>query len=144
MRNTASDGATTVTIDWMMLCESAFFDETGRLCMIGIARHFPVPSMPLLLNQHTMVAHLATGRLSDGASLSFKVRTPSECWITPTESEAVTVKATEEYILITVRSLPFREEGLYRFDVSVDGDSLASVEIPVWLVPPRWSLLDVH
>ena len=41
-------------------------------------------------------------------------------------------------------SLPFREEGLYRFEVAVDGDSLASLEIPVWLIPPRWSLLDVH
>jgi hypothetical protein len=29
--------------------DAAFFDETGWLCLIGIARHFPVPSMPLLL-----------------------------------------------------------------------------------------------
>ncbi len=131
-------------VDWMVLCESAFFDQTGRLCLIGIARHFPVPSIPLLLFQHTLVAHLADLRERKNLTVSFAVRTPSAVWVTPDETETARITMVEEYILITLRNLPLKEEGLYRFGLSMNEEPAASLDIPVWIVPPRDGPLTLH
>ena len=131
-------------VDWMVLCESAFFDENGRLCLIGIARHFPVPSIPLLLFQHTLVAHLADPVQRKNLAVSFAVRTPSAVWVTPDETEAARVTRVEDYILVTLRNLPLKEEGLYRFGLSMNDEPAASLDIPVWIVPPRDGPLTLH
>lgn len=47
------------SVAWVVLCESVARDETGRLSLFGIASHLPVPSLPLLLMEHRVVARLA-------------------------------------------------------------------------------------
>jgi len=45
-----------------------------------------------------------------------------------------------EYVLITLRDLPLADEGIYRFELSLDGGMPVTLDIPVFLVStPRHS-----
>jgi len=131
-------------IEWMVLCESAFFDETGRLCLVGIAKDFPLPSMPLLLHQHVPVARIGKIRNGEDLALSFMLRSPSSQWINSESSDAISVRVFQDYLLMTLRNLPLREEGIYRFELSMNDQPAAAIEIPVWLVPNRSNSVNVH
>ncbi len=37
-------------IEWATLCDLAFFDRQDRLCIIGMFRRLPAPSLPLAIN----------------------------------------------------------------------------------------------
>jgi hypothetical protein len=132
-----------IAIDWLQLCELAFFDKTNRLCLIGIARHLPVPKVPLVLTQHMLVAHLVRDQRDEAIDLSLGLLTPSARWITPDGADAVSVEIVDDYVLITLKSLPLREEGLYRFDLSMNDELAASLDMPVW-VAGRQTSFDVH
>jgi hypothetical protein len=49
-----------------------------------------------------------------------------------------------DFVIITLRSLPLREEGLHRFEVGLDNGSSARVDIPVWLCAPPEERAHVH
>jgi hypothetical protein len=55
---------TMARIDWARLCELAFLDAHGRLCLIGVTTHLPVPSLPLAVHQ-LMIAR-TRGRCARG------------------------------------------------------------------------------
>jgi hypothetical protein len=38
-------------IEWALVCELAFLDRHERVSLIGVATHFPVPSLPLAINK---------------------------------------------------------------------------------------------
>lgn len=125
-----------ITIAWAVLCEAISRDENNRLSLFGVASDLPVPSLPLVLTEHLIVARLSN---SDGNELdvTFGVTTPAGLWVTPIDEEAASVDVSGEYLVITLRSLPLRDEGVHRFEVGLSNGSMASVEIPVWLCAPR-------
>lgn len=133
-----------IDVDWLVLCESAHFDSTHRLCVIGIAKHFPVPTLPVVLHEHTLVAHLAGVTPRSEFDVAFGVRTPSGCWISPEDDDAASLTVVDGYVLITLRSLPFMEVGTYRFEVSANREPPAVLEIPVWLTSSPALSADVH
>lgn len=132
------------SVAWVVLCESVARDETGRLSLIGIASHLPVPSLPLLLNEHLVVARLADLEAGEALDVSFGIATPAGMWITPAADDAATLEMIGEFVIITLRSLPLREEGLHRFEVGIGNGSTAKVEVPVWLCTPRREQPHVH
>lgn len=132
------------TVDWLLLCESAFFDETERLCVMGVAQHFPVPHLPLALSEHVLVARLRWGQPRRGFDIGFGVRTPSGCFIAPHSDDSAELRLVGDYVLMTLRSLPFQEAGTYRFELSVNDRLSGILEIPVWVAPEREVRAGVH
>lgn len=148
-----SDGAASVatpgeraatSVAWVVLCEAVARDETRRLSLIGIASHLPVPSLPMVLNEHTIVARLALSGRREQIDVSFGVRTPSGSWITPAADDAMSIEVSGEYVIITLRSLPLRSEGIHSFAVCLDNGSSASVDVPVWVCVPSEEDARVH
>ena len=123
-------------IDWALLCDLAFLDRQDRLCIVGIVRKLPAPRLPLEIGQMMLVAHLADIQPVEEVEISVALVTPSGLLITPTCSDCVVVEMAQEYVLVTLRELPLREEGVYRFQVALKGQSVTSVDIPV-LKPAR-------
>ena len=64
--------------------------------------------------------------------------------MTPDATETARISVVEDYILITLRNLPLREEGLYRFGLSMNDEPAASLDIPVWIVPAVSGPLTLH
>ena len=121
-------------IEWAQLCELAFLDNCGRLCMVGITNRFPVPSVPLAVAQIMIAARVVDVRPGEEFDVALSVATPSGLWTAPDDPEGYEVGIAGEYVLITLRNLPLHLEGIYRFDVSIEGGVPVVLEIPVFLV----------
>jgi hypothetical protein len=131
-------------VDWVVVCESVARDETGRLSLIGIASHLPVPFLPLLLVDHLVVARLTHLKAGQTAQVSFGIVTPAGIGISPAEDGTASLDMIGDFVVITLRSLPLREEGLHRFEVGLDNGSSATVDVPVWLCARQEERPQVH
>jgi hypothetical protein len=131
-------------IAWVVLCESVFRDESGRLCLLGIADHLPVPSLPLTLVDHLVVARLTRATGPEDLGVSFGVLTPGGRWVSPSTDVSAGVSMSGDYVIIGLRTLPLREEGIYKFAVSLSSGVTASVDIPVWLCSAEQPPVQLH
>ena len=122
------------SIEWARLCETAFLDRYDRLCLIGVATHFPVPSLPLAVNQLMIAAHIVDVRPDDEFDVGVSVTTPTGLCVTPDASDGFDVEIAGEYVLITLRQMPLTAEGVYRFLVSVGAERPVALDIPVLII----------
>jgi len=130
-------------IDWALVCDHAFLDRSDRLCLIGITRQIPVPSLPLTLHRMTLVARLADIAPFDEVALSVGMVTPSGLHLARTGSEQVAIEMAGEYALATLRDIPLMEEGTHRFQVRLRGQPVVSLEVSV-LTPRRAAFAGVQ
>jgi hypothetical protein len=122
-------------IDWMHLCELAYFDRQSRLCIVGMTTHFVLPSLPIRLRQIMIVARVADARPGERLDVGFGLATPAGVWISPNSTDDVHVEVTGEHILVTLRDVPFREEGAHQFGIQLGTQQLATVDVPVVIMP---------
>ena len=130
-------------IDWMVACELAYFDRHARLCLVGVATQLALPSLPIEMRQLMLVARLVDRAASEPLDLGFAISTPQGQWLGPTNADDIHIEVASEYILITVRDLPFTEEGMYRFGLRVDSQEFMAIPMPV-LVLATASPLECH
>lgn len=121
-------------IDWLVACDLAFIDRQDRLCVVGIVRSLPVPDVPLAMHQMMLVARLADLRQVEEFEVSVAIRGPRGLFTTPTNGQGLVIEMSGEYILITLRSLPLLDEGVYRFEVSLTGQSAQAIDVPVFAI----------
>jgi hypothetical protein len=102
--------------------------------MIGVTSHFPVPSLPLAVTQIMIAARVVDVRIGEEFEVGLSVATPSGLWTAPTDRDGYEVAIAGEYVLITLRNLPLHQEGIYRFELSLDAEDPVFLHIPVSLV----------
>lgn len=122
-------------IDWMHLCELAYFDRQHRLCIVGITTDFVLPSLPIRLRQIMLVARVADARPGERLDVGFGVATPAGIWISPSSIDDAHVEVVGGHILVTLRDVPFTEEGAHRFGIQLGTQQLATVDVPVVILP---------
>jgi hypothetical protein len=120
------------TIEWAVVCELGFFDRHQRMCVIGVFQQFSTPTLPLALSQVMLVAKLTDLRVIDELDLALAVEPPGGLWIAPTTSDSAVVEMANGYVLATLRDIPLTEEGVYRFQIVIDGQPAVTVPIPVF------------
>jgi len=118
-------------IDWALLCDLAFFDKQDRLCIVGVIRQLPTPRLPLAVGHLMLVAQLSDVRPVEDVELSIAMVTPSGAAATPCGPDHVVVDIAHRYVLVTLRDVPLTEEGIYRFQLALNAQSVANVDIPV-------------
>jgi len=118
-------------VEWMLDCELAYFDRTARLCMVGVTTQLLLPSLPLSMRQLMIVARLADRAPGQSLDIGFAIATPDDQWIGPSKDDDLHIEIASEYILITVRDLPFKQEGMYRFGLRVDQSPFVAIDLPV-------------
>ena len=129
-------------IDWMVVCDMAYFDRLDRLCIVGITQKFVFPRLPVGLHQIMVVAHLVDIEPEDEISVRVSLDVPDGLSGVVPLVQGQSVQVDGEYVLATLRDVPFTQEGTYRFGVSI-GDAAPSVaEICVWAY--SGSAGDVH
>lgn len=121
------------TIHWAQLCESAFLDNCGRLCLIGITRRLPVPKLPLAVYQLMIAAHVVDVRVGDELNVEAWIVTPRGVAAAPNHPDGLSVTVAAEYLLLTLRDIPLAEEGIYRICLAVDGGAPVTLDVPVLL-----------
>jgi hypothetical protein len=130
-------------IEWMLACELAYFDRHARICMVGVTTQLLLPSLPLSMRQLMIVARLVDRAPAQPLDLGFAIATPDGQWIGPSSDDDIHIEVGSEYILITVRDLPFKQEGMYRFGLRVDPTPFVSIDIPVFVTATS-SRLECH
>jgi len=118
-------------IDWALVCDLAFFDRQDRLCIVGIVQKLSTADLPIAIGQVMLVAHLTDIQPVDEVEISVAVVTPSGLFTTPRSSDCVAVEVAHEYVLVVLRELPLHEEGIYKFQLALQGGFVASVDVPV-------------
>jgi hypothetical protein len=114
----------------------AFFDRHARLCVVGIATHLVVPTLPIGLSQIMVVARVVDPFPEEDMDVGVAVLTPTGTWAVPDHPDSVHIEVAAEYVLVTIRDLPLTEEGTYRFAVYLDRQTVA-VDVPVCVLPTR-------
>ena len=126
-----------IRIDWAQLCEMAFLDDSARLCMIGVMTRFPAPQLPVAMRQVVIVVRIADVEAEESFSIGVSMLTPRGALLTPQRSDGFDITVTAEYIFITLRDIPLKEEGMHRFSVAVGKGDPVSIDVPVRLVVNR-------
>ena len=122
-------------IDWTVLCDTAFLDQRGRLCLIGINQRLAVPALPFKLQQVMLVARLVDIRAVDEISVSVGIVAPSGFRSARTGSGSVVIEMAGEYILVTLREIPLLETGVHRFQIRLRGQPVAVLDVNVSTAP---------
>jgi len=131
-------------IEWMHVCELAYFDRQSRLCMVGMTTHLVLPSLPVRMRQIMMVARVADAMPGERLNVGFGLATPSGMWISPNSDDDVHVEVTGEHILVTLRDVPFKEEGAHRFGIQLGPQQLSTVDVPVVVQIPARQPAEFH
>jgi len=76
-----------IRIDWVQLCEMAFFDDRDRLCMIGIMNRFPAPALPIAMRQLMIVVRIADAQSGESFAIGVSFVTPRGVSMTPKDSD---------------------------------------------------------
>jgi hypothetical protein len=116
---------------WALICDAAFFDITGRLCITGINCRLNFPQLPLTVRDLVIVVAF-DGGAPDRLRVRLKdlVTMPSGQQGGPNPDKMI-IETSKDYLLIHLRDIPMTDEGVYRTVVSMDGEPFASVELPV-------------
>lgn len=121
-------------IEWAQVCELAFLDGTGRLCLVGITTRLPVPSLPLAVYQLMMAAQVVDVGMGEEIDVEVWLTTPSGLSTTPSHPNGLNITVAGDYLLVTLRDIPLTEEGVYRFSLSVDQGTPVTFNVPVLLI----------
>src|SRR5262245_9333877 len=116
-------------IDWAVLCDHAFLDQQGQLCMIGIVRSL-APAVRRA-SRLMLVARLTDIQQADELNIEIGIVTPSGLHTAKPGSGMVSIEMTREYVFATLRDVPLQEDGTYRFQIRLRGQPVVAVEIPV-------------
>jgi hypothetical protein len=128
-------------IEWALLCDRAFLDRHERVSVIGVATHFPVPSLPLVIHKIRMVAKVIGVRPGDTIEVGVAMSTPRGEWTQPMPS-GFDVEQAGEYLFVTLHEVPLAEAGTHRFALGL-GQHEVIVEIPVTVIS-RPTRIRVH
>jgi uncharacterized protein DUF6941 len=114
------------------VCDLALLDRHERVSLIGVATHFPVPSLPLAINKIMMVARLVDVRPGDEIEVGVAMSTPRGQWTQPMPS-GFNVEQAGEYLFVTLHDVPLVEAGTHRFALGL-GQQEVVVEIRVTVI----------
>jgi hypothetical protein len=117
-------------IDWALLCSRAFLDRHERLCMIGVATRFRVPSPPIAIDEVVLVARIVEVRPGDEVEVGIAISTPCGLWTRPSEPDGFQLEQAGEYLFLTLREVPLVEAGTYRFALAL-GQQEFVLDVPV-------------
>jgi hypothetical protein len=122
-------------VEWALLCDLAYFDAYGHLCVIGAHTQCPVPMLVAGTHRITIAARVVGLRPRPDVVVS--VSTPDGRRSATTWCERIEVEALGDDLLIRLGGVPVMPEGMYRLDVLVNGEERSAIDLPVQVVAHR-------
>ena len=118
------------TLEWLHICDYAFRDEQGKLCMIGLFDSLHSVNLPGRLPIFSVAIGLTDGKGSYQVGLRIEAPggTAVDLQLPPVQLADRRAKARA---VIRLASLPFEEFGTYTFRLILEGQP---VDAPVHLL----------
>jgi hypothetical protein len=117
------------TVDWALTCDFAYFDPTGRLCLIGADAN-RVRTLASGNHRLSLVAHLADA-CDDRLDPVLGVRSPDGACRIASESIDFTRERRGNCVLFHLPRVPLTELGRYRFELALGAAEPTMLELSV-------------
>lgn len=124
-------------LDFAVVADYALVDQAGKISVLGIFQHIWVQQFPAMHPRLHLVLRLK-GRRTEIGEHGVQIRLADESGIeilggngTVTFAEPPAGVTDIEAGAILVFDVPFPHQGLYRFEITVDGEVKAEVPITV-------------
>jgi hypothetical protein len=126
-----------VILDFAVVADYALVDQAGKISVLGIFQHIWVQQFPAMHPRLHLVLRLK-GKRTEVGEHGVQIRLADEAGAeilggngTVTFAEPPAGVTDIEAGAILVFDVPFPHQGQYRFEITVDGDVLATVPITV-------------
>ena len=124
-------------VDWVLLCDLAYFDAYRNVCLIGIQTQ-PIPTFPIGTRRFALAARLQG--LHPHSTASVSISTPDHVGSIPITCERVTVEIEGDHVIVAIGVAPLIDDGVYRFAISLGAHPAVLFDLPI-LVEARHSPL---
>src|SRR5215467_4846978 len=104
-------------VDWALTCDFAYFDPSGRLCVIGADAN-GLRTVTSGLHRLTLVAHLAEHH-DDPLDPVLALRSPEGGWHLEQEGADYTRERHGNSLLFHLPRIQLSELGTYRFELAL-------------------------
>lgn len=129
-------------LDFAVVSDYALVDQAGKISVLGIFQHIWVQQFPAMHPRLHLVLRLK-GKRTEIGEHRVQIRLTDEAGaevlggsgnVTFAEPPAGVTEI--EAAAILVFDVPFSHPGMYRFDISIDGERAAEVPLSVSQMPP--------
>ena len=132
------------TVDWVGLCDLAYFDRFNRLCMFGLETSGQIRTLPAGNNRLALAIHLRDRDPHDAPDVALFVTSPHGHRWTADEVRDFCVESRGDYVLILMPSISLAEEGVYRFEVACGSREPTMCEVSVLVHSHRPARMHLH
>lgn len=112
--------------EWAHVCDHAFFDRQGKLCLIGVVETILVDSLPATHPRLALAYHIS-GESDAVAELRVTLLEPDDRRIFKADSTVALGPAGQHNGVLHLNDIPLTKGGLHRFTLLVDGSSETEV-----------------
>lgn len=132
-------------LEWAVVCDHAYFDRTQQLCLVSILRELPAPQLPMVLPHLMFVGKLTDVRVVEHFEVAVGVTTPDGAVLcAAADSDSIGIELVREYVVVTLRGLPFTQEGVYSFRMQIGERAPVVIDVPVRAGEPHQHDARVH
>jgi len=129
-------------VDWALTCDFAYFDATGRLCVIGADAN-GLRTVVSGTHRLTLVAHLVEYR-DDPLDPVLALRSPEGEWRLAQEGTDYTRERQGSAVLFHLSRIQLIELGTYRFELALGAAAPTMLELPVVVREHRGQRVHLH
>lgn len=118
-----------VSLNFAHICEYAFLLENKSPGIIGVFSNIETSKVPLLVPHITVIVNIKPND-TNPHKLLMTVKSPSEKEVLkPLQKEVGPVESADKNfgLIINIANLKLEEEGIYNFDIFIDGKKLTNL-----------------
>ena len=129
-------------VDWALTCDYAYFDSTGRLCVMGADAN-RLRTVTSGTHRLTLVAHLIEYR-DEPLDPVLALRSPDGEWRLEQEGTDYTRERQGNALLFHLPRIQLSELGTYYFELALGTAALTMLELPVAVRELRGQRVHLH
>jgi len=129
-------------VDWALTCDFAYFDPTGRLCVIGADAN-GLRTVASGVHRLTLVAHLAEYR-DERLDPVLALRSPDGEWRVEHEGADYTRERRGDSLLLHLPRIQLSEPGTYHFELALGTATATMLDLRVAVRESRYQRVQLH
>ena len=129
-------------VDWALTCDFAYFEATGRLCVIGADAN-GLRTVASGTHRLTLVAHLVEYR-DDPLDPVLALRSPNGEWRLEQEGTDYSRERRGNALLLHLPRIELAELGTYHFELALGTAAPTMLELPIVVREHRGQRVHLH
>jgi len=120
--------------EWAILCDYAFLDAQGKMCLIGIFNRVHARTVPTFHRQAMLIVQLA-GEPGEDVRVKIEILRPTGTVLQGLEGQGTISPMGGAGIVLQLQSLQLPDWGRYRINIRLNDDLVATSGFNVETIP---------